>query len=168
MLTGDGAAQASAMASKLGLTAEEVISEMLPADKAEYVRKRMALGERVAMVGDGINDAPALAAAEVGIAIGSGTNIAIEAADLVLVHDDLRVVAEAILLSRRTLRTIQQNLFWAFGYNVAAIPLAAGLLVPWGGDSFQLSPGVASLAMALSSLFVVGNSTRLRRFDPSA
>ena len=168
MLTGDGAAQASAMASKLGLAAQEVISEMLPADKAEYVRKRTALGERVAMVGDGINDAPALAAAEVGIAIGSGTNIAIEAADLVLVHDDLRVVAEAILLSRRTLRTIQQNLFWAFGYNVAAIPLAAGLLVPWGGDSFQLSPGVASLAMALSSLFVVGNSTRLRRFDPSA
>ena len=103
-----------------------------------------------------------------GIAIGSGTNIAIEAADLVLVHDDLRVVAEAILLSRRTLRTIQQNLFWAFSYNVAAIPLAAGLLVPWGGDSFQLSPGVASLAMALSSLFVVGNSTRLRRFDPSS
>lgn len=168
MLTGDGAAQASAMASRLGLTAEEVISEMLPTDKAEYVRKRTALGERVAMVGDGINDAPALAAAEVGIAIGSGTNIAIEAADLVLVHDDLRVVAEAILLSRRTLRTIQQNLFWAFGYNVAAIPLAAGLLVPWGGDSFQLSPGVASLAMALSSLFVVGNSTRLRRFDPSS
>ena len=167
MLTGDGEAQASAMALKLGLTPEEVVSELLPAGKAEFVRSRSKLGEQIAMVGDGINDAPALAAADVGIAIGGGTDVAIEAADVVLVHDDLRAVAEAILLSRRTLRTIRQNLFWAFGYNVAAIPLAAGLLVPWGGASFQLSPGVAALAMALSSLFVVGNSTRLRRFDPS-
>ena len=97
----------------------------------------------------------------------SGTDVAIEAADVVLVRDDLGALAEAIVLSRRTVRTIRQNLFWAFGYNVAAIPLAAGLFVPWGGETMRLSPGIAAGAMALSSLFVVSNSVRLRRFDPA-
>ena len=99
--------------------------------------------------------------------MGSGTDVAIEAAEIVLIQDDLAAVADAIILSRQTLRTIRQNLFWAFGYNVAAIPLAAGLFVPWGGEALRLNPGVAALAMALSSLFVVTNSARLRRFDPS-
>jgi Cu+-exporting ATPase len=167
MLTGDARAHALAIAHELGLEPEATITDVLPGEKADHVLERKVRGERVAMVGDGLNDAPALASADVGIAIGSGTDVAVEAADVVLVHDDLGAVADAIVLSRRTLRTIHQNLFWAFGYNVAAIPLAAGLFVPWGGDALRLSPGVAALAMALSSLFVVSNSARLRRFDPT-
>ncbi len=167
MSTGDARPQALAIASQLGLEPSQVIAEVLPADKAAQVEARRGSGERVAMIGDGLNDAPALASADVGIAIGSGTDVAIEAADVVLVRDDLGALAEAIVLSRRTVRTIRQNLFWAFGYNVAAIPLAAGLFVPWGGESMRLSPGIAAGAMALSSLFVVSNSVRLRRFDPS-
>ncbi len=167
MSTGDGRAQADAIARSLGLEAHEVVAELLPADKAELVAARRQRGERVAMVGDGLNDGPALASADVGVAIGSGTDVAIEAADVVLVREDLGGLAEAVVLSRRTLRTIRQNLFWAFGYNVAAIPLAAGLFVPWGGEALRLSPAIASLAMALSSLFVVTNSARLRRFDPA-
>ncbi len=166
MLTGDAEAHAVAIAERLGLARDEVIAELLPGEKAARVRERRERGERVAMVGDGLNDGPALASADVGIAIGSGTDVAIEAADVVLVREDLGALADAVVLSRRTLRTIRQNLFWAFGYNVAAIPLAAGLFVPWGGESLRLSPAVASLAMALSSLFVVTNSARLRRFDP--
>ncbi len=167
MSTGDARPQALAIAEQLGLAPEQVVAEVLPADKAEQVEARRSAGERVAMVGDGLNDAPALASADVGIAIGSGTDVAIEAADVVLVRDDLGALAEAVVLSRRTVRTIHQNLFWAFGYNVAAIPLAAGLFVPWGGEAMRLSPGIAAGAMALSSLFVVTNSVRLRRFDPA-
>ena len=167
MLTDDEQASADAIAANLGLEADAVIAQVLPGEKADHIAQRRAAGERVAMVGDGLNDAPALANADVGIAIGSGTDVAIEAADVVLVQDDLGAVADAIVLSRRTLRTIHQNLFWAFGYNIAAIPLAAGLFVPVFGESMRLSPGVAALAMALSSLFVVTNSARLRRFDPA-
>ncbi|MEM9176744.1 MAG: heavy metal translocating P-type ATPase, partial [Myxococcota bacterium] len=135
MSTGDARPQALAIAEALGLDAAQVVAEVLPADKAERVDAFRAAGERVAMVGDGLNDAPALASADVGIAIGSGSDVAIEAADVVVVRDDLGALAEAVVLSRRTVRTIRQNLFWAFGYNVAAIPLAAGVFVPWGGET---------------------------------
>jgi Cu+-exporting ATPase len=168
MLTGDEAASAGAIARELEIPETSVVAGVLPGEKATFVEGLRAKGERVAMVGDGINDAPALATADVGIAIGSGTDVAIEAADVILVQRDLSAVADAIVLSRRTLRTIRQNLFWAFGYNLAAVPLAAGLLVPWGGTGMRLDPGIAALAMALSSLFVVTNSARLRRFDPSS
>jgi len=166
MLTGDEAASAHAIARKLDLPETSVVAGVLPGEKASFVEGLRKRGECVAMVGDGINDAPALATADVGIAIGSGTDVAIEAADVVLVRHDLSAVADAIVLSRRTLRTIRQNLFWAFGYNLAAVPLAAGLLVPWGGSGMRLDPSIAAMAMALSSLFVVTNSARLRRFDP--
>jgi Cu+-exporting ATPase len=167
MLTGDEAASAEAIAAQLDLKDATIIAGVLPGEKAAHIEKMRARGLHVAMVGDGINDAPALATANVGLAIGSGTDVAIEAADVVLVRDDLSAVADAIVLSRQTLRTIRQNLFWAFGYNLAAIPLAAGALVPFLGSSMRLSPGIAAMAMALSSLFVVSNSARLRRFDPS-
>ncbi|MFP6655142.1 MAG: heavy metal translocating P-type ATPase [Myxococcota bacterium] len=166
MLTGDEAASAHAIAAELDLRNATIIAGVLPGEKAEQIERMRAEGRCVAMVGDGINDAPALATANVGLAIGSGTDVAIEAADVVLVRDDLSAVAEAIVLSRRTLRTIRQNLFWAFGYNLAAIPLAAGILVPVLGIGMRLSPGIAATAMALSSLFVVANSARLTRFDP--
>jgi Cu+-exporting ATPase len=167
MLTGDEAASAEAIAAQLELKDATVIAGVLPGEKAAHIERMRAEGLHVAMVGDGINDAPALATANVGLAIGSGTDVAIEAADVVLVRDDLSAVADAIVLSRRTLRTIRQNLFWAFGYNLAAIPLAAGALIPFLGNAMRLSPGIAAMAMALSSLFVVSNSARLRRFDPS-
>ncbi len=163
MLTGDEPRTARAIAVGLGLDEQAVAAGVLPAEKAELVRSLRGRGEVIAMVGDGINDAPALAAADVGIAIGSGTDVAIETADIVLVQPDVLRVADAIELSRRTLRAIRQNLFWAFAYNVAAIPLAAGALVPWLGSGARLGPGVAAGAMALSSLFVVLNSARLRR-----
>ncbi|MBP2582281.1 Cu+-exporting ATPase [Streptomyces sp. PvR006] len=153
LLTGDHTAVAEAVAAEVGI--DEVIAEVLPEEKAEVVRRLQAEGRTVAMVGDGVNDAAALATADLGLAMGTGTDAAIEASDLTLVRGDLRVAADAIRLARRTLATIKGNLGWAFGYNVAALPLAAAGL---------LNPMIAGLAMAFSSVFVVSNSLRLRRF----
>jgi Cu2+-exporting ATPase len=158
MMTGDARAVAEAVGRELGI--DTVLAEVLPADKAEHVRKLQRQGKRVAMVGDGVNDAPALVSADVGIAIGAGTDVAVEAGDVVLVRSDPRDMPRIIELSRVTYRKMIQNLWWASGYNVIAIPLAAGVLAPWG---IVLSPALGAVLMSISTVVVALNAQLLRR-----
>ena len=159
MVTGDSRTTAEAVARTLGL--DDVIAEVQPADKAEVVKRLQGEGRVVAMAGDGVNDAPALAQANVGIAMGTGTDVAMESADVTLVKGDLRAIVRARRLSRATMRNIRQNLVWAFLYNALGVPIAAGLLYPVLG--VLLSPMIASAAMSLSSVSVIANALRLRR-----
>ena len=162
LLTGDLEAIALPLAKELGI--DQVFAEVLPADKADIIRELTAKGRKVMMLGDGINDAPALATTDVGVAMGAGTDIAMETSDVVLLNNDIRATVNTIALSKATLRTIKQNLFWAFIYNIIGIPLAAGVFCAWG---LTLTPMYGAAAMSLSSLFVVSNALRLRRFKPA-
>lgn len=164
MITGDNKGTAEAIAKQVGI--DRVFSEVLPEDKANEVKKLQAEGKKVAMVGDGINDAPALAQSDIGIAIGSGTDVAMESADIILMRSDLMDVPTAVELSKSTIRNIKQNLFWAFGYNILGIPFAMGIFYLLGGP--LLNPMVAGAAMSLSSVSVLSNALRLKRFKPSA
>lgn len=162
LITGDNRNTAQAIGKQIGIS--EIIAEVLPAEKVDAVTKLTKAHGKIAFVGDGINDAPALAAADTGIAIGTGTDVAIESADVVLMSGDPSGVVNAVAISKATIRNIKQNLFWAFGYNVALIPVAAGIFYPWWG--VQLSPMLSAAAMALSSIFVLSNALRLKRFKP--
>ena len=162
MITGDNKRTAQAIASQVGI--DTILAEVLPEDKAEEVKKLQEAGKIVAMVGDGINDAPALAQANIGYAMGKGTDIAMETGDIVLMKDDLRDIAKSIDLSHATMNKIKQNFIWAFGYNIILIPVAGGLL--WLPIQFLLPPVAAGLAMAFSSVSVVTNSLFLRRWKP--
>jgi Cu+-exporting ATPase len=164
MITGDNARSASVIAGQIGI--EDVFSQVLPEEKANEVKKLQEKGSVVAFVGDGINDAPALAQADVGIAIGSGTDVAIETGEIVLMRDDLLDAVAALQLSRKVISRIKQNIFWAFAYNVALVPLAAGALYPFFGITFR--PELAGLTMALSSVTVVSLSLWLKRYIPPA
>ena len=163
MLTGDNAATAQVIAKEAGI--DHVIADVLPEHKAQEVAALKGEGHKVCMVGDGVNDAPALVSADVGMAIGGGTDVAVESASVVLMSGDLGAVPTAISLSRATVKNIKMNLFWAFGYNTAGIPVAAGLLYLFGGP--LMNPMLAGAAMALSSVSVVSNALRLRKFQPS-
>jgi Cu+-exporting ATPase len=164
MLTGDNQQTARAIADQAGIT--DIIAQVLPEQKSARIAELQAQGLKVAMIGDGINDAPALARAEIGIAMGTGIDVAIESGDIVIMQGNLDGVVTAIALSRATMRNIRQNLFWAFAYNVIGIPVAAGLLYIFGGPA--LNPMIAGAAMALSSVSVVSNALRLRFFTPAA
>ena len=160
MITGDNKKTANAIAKQINI--QNVFAEVLPVDKANYVEQLKNEGKKVAMVGDGINDAPALAKSDLGIAIGSGTDIAIESADIVLIKNDLNGVSNAISLSKKTITNIKQNLFWAFIYNIIGIPVACGILYIFGGP--LLNPMIGAMAMSLSSISVLLNALRLRKF----